>query len=108
MNTVEAKKIILERGFVNKIEFVKGRKKSQDRWILKFDWSEDVLSNRELIKRARIFTSENNQNSSFKGNLKEESRTKERASERDAINREDFDSIPQNGVVKTGDPWNWD
>jgi hypothetical protein len=108
MNTTEAKKILLERGFVNEIVLLKGRKKAEDTWILKYDWGENILSNRQLIKTAKCYTSENCQNTYLKSNLKEESRTKERASERDSINKEDFDAIPQNGVVKTGNPWNWD
>jgi hypothetical protein len=108
MNTNEAKKILIKQGWVNKIEFVKGKKKSQDQWIIKTDWSNHSYSNREFIKLAKTYTSENNQNTCFKRNLKEDSHSKERSSERNAIANENFDAIPQNGVVKTGNPWDWD
>lgn len=49
------------------------------------------------------------ENHTYRGSkfLKQESRSKERSSLRDAIDREDWDSIPQNKPIKTGNPRNW-
>ena len=64
---------------------------------------------RKLIKLAKVFSSDNNQNTAVKENVKLFSKRKNRTKTRDAIKTEDFDKIPGvNDVMATDDPWNWD
>lgn len=64
---------------------------------------------RQLIKLAKVWSSENNQETAIKKNVKRFSNRKNRTKTRDAIKNEDFDKIPSvNDVVDTDDRWNWD
>lgn len=69
---------------------------------------EDTMTAREIIKFANAYSSENNQNTAIKKNIKKFDNDKNRTATRDAIQIGDFDSIPQNGKVSKDDPWNWD
>lgn len=68
----------------------------------------EVLTARELIKMAKAYSSENNQNTAIKKNVKKFDNDKNRAATRDAIKSDRFDKIPQNSKVKCDDAWNWD
>ena len=73
-----------------------------------FILEEENVTARELIKMAKIYSSENNQNTAIKKNVKKFDNDKNRAATRDVIKTEDFDKIPQNGKVKPEDIWSWD
>lgn len=75
------------------------------------DWrgEREEYTARELIKLAKVWSSDNNQNTAVKENVKLFSKRKNRTKTRDAIKTEDFDKIPGvNDVMATDDPWNWD
>ena len=82
------------------------RFKSEEEVRQNFDksiWNVDgsLFTERELIRYARkLFKIGNN-------NLKNFSK-RTRAAERDAIQTEEFDKIPQRGPLKIEDPWAWD
>lgn len=63
-------------------------------------------SARELIKFARVYTSDNEQHTAIKTSLKTNSK-KNRTKVRDAIKTESFDDIPQNGEMFKDDIWNY-
>lgn len=106
MNTKEAIKILKERvSYIHTIEkdgknFVVYYKA----WIIE----SDVYSARQLIKWAKSYTSENNQNTASKRNVKKFDNGKNRTATRDAIKSENFDKIPQRGKVAMDDIWSWD
>lgn len=62
---------------------------------------------RELIKLARAYSSDNNQETTIKKNLKKFTNDMNRSATRDKIKTEEFDDIPQSGVMKKDDRWNW-
>lgn len=110
MNLKEALKIIKDRGWWT-ITPVEG---SDDRFISTLDNGTfpEELTSREVINLARDYTSDCRSNTRTKSNVKHFGKRKNRAAERDAINTEDFDSIPQikgrKGRVKDADIWSWD
>ena len=64
---------------------------------------EDIWRGREVIQWAR------NPHRISKGLLKQHDNTKNRRATRDAIQTENFDSIPdRNGKVNQSDPWSFD
>lgn len=69
---------------------------------------EDTMTARELIKSAKVYSSENNQNTAIKRNVKKFDNDKNRTATRDAIKSENFDKIPQRGKVAMDDIWGWD
>lgn len=69
---------------------------------------EETLTAREIIKIAKAYSSENNQTTTIKKNVKKFDNAKNRSATRDAIKTEDFEKIPQNGKVATDDIWGWD
>jgi uncharacterized protein with WD repeat len=68
----------------------------------------EIITARELIKLAKTYSSENNQNTALKKNIKRFDKKKNHTATRDALKTEEFDKIPQNGKVKSHDIWNWD
>jgi uncharacterized protein with WD repeat len=75
------------------------------------DWrgEDKTYTARELIKLAKVWSSENNQETSIKKNIKHFSNRKNRTHTRDALSTHDFDKIPSvNNVVAEDDRWNWD
>jgi len=63
------------------------------------DWS-----GRQIVRLAKFWDNRG----SAKANVKEFDKSKNRAATRDAIKKEDFDSIPLNGKTKQADIWGWD
>lgn len=62
---------------------------------------------REVIKLARGYM-DSNQQTTLSKTVKKLSNRKNRTATRDAIKKEDFDNIPQNGVMIEEDRWGWD
>jgi uncharacterized protein with WD repeat len=69
---------------------------------------EDTMTAREIIKSAKAYSSENNQETAIKKNLKKYSNCKDRAATRDNLRKEEFDKIPSKKRVKEDDRWSWD
>lgn len=69
---------------------------------------EENRTARELIKWAKAYSSENNQNTTIKRHVKKFDNDKNRSATRDALRTEEFDKIPQHGKVAMDDQWNWD
>jgi len=67
-------------------------------------------SQRDLIKYAKVFSSENNQNSAIKRRIKKFDNSKNRAATRALLkkNEETIDSFGPNAKLKREDRWNWD
>ena len=66
-------------------------------------------TSRELIKFAKIYTSENKRSSTDKGNLKHFNDAINRRETRDLLAKEEYDKIPdKNNLTKKEDPWKWD
>lgn len=107
MNLAEAKDILKNRAQW-KIEKIPNRSKSQKRWKVILGYTEIEYTDRELIKHAGYFTSENKQNTKISSNVKYFSKKKNRRATRDKINQGEFDDIPQNGPMLEDNPWNWD
>lgn len=64
---------------------------------------------RELIKLAKVYSSENKQETVISHNVKHFSNSKNRTKTRDILVTEDFDKLPSvNDPVATDDRWNWD
>lgn len=72
-----------------------------------FITQEETMTAREIIKAAKAYSSENNQTTAIKKNLKHFDNAKNRTATRDAIKKGDFDKIPQKGKVKEEDIWSW-
>ena len=68
---------------------------------------EEILSDRQVIKWARIYSSEG-QRTPIKRNVKEFRHRNNRAKTREDIHRENFDSFSQGELRKDEDIWNWD
>jgi uncharacterized protein with WD repeat len=68
----------------------------------------EMITARELIKLAKTYSSENNQNTALKKNLKRFDKKKNHTATRDALKTEQFDKIPQHGKVSQDNIWNWD
>jgi hypothetical protein len=110
MNTSEAISILKKRcgSWMSSIEPIENGK-----YLVRYSrrqppYNSEILTSRAIIKLARIWTSDNNQNTSMKKNVKNFDKSKNRSATRDAIQIGDFDAIPQNGKVKSEDIWSWD
>lgn len=68
----------------------------------------DIISARELIRLARMYTSESRSSTAMKKNLKEADNSKNRAATKRAIAHEDFDSLSPKHRAKLENPYNWD
>jgi hypothetical protein len=71
----------------------------------------DLYSARELVKFARIFSSDNNQSTKLRKNLKEFSNGPERAHVRDLVKLQDeerLEDLSKNKVTTKEDVWSWD
>lgn len=66
-----------------------------------------VMSARELIKMAKCYTSENNQNTAAKSNLKHYDTRKNRAATKEIIRGENFDKLSPGQKAKEEDYNNW-
>jgi hypothetical protein len=66
------------------------------------------MTAREIIKEAKIYSSENPQNTAIKTIVKHYGKRKDRRATRDLIIKEDFDNIPTNSRVSDSDIWDWD
>lgn len=110
LNLEKALKILKDKGWHLQKEENLGDKRGQPRYIEKssIDGKPWVYTQREVIKWARVYTSDNNQNTKFKEPLKEFDHIKNRRATKKAIKEENFDSIPQNDKVKEENPYNWD
>jgi DNA-binding GntR family transcriptional regulator len=102
MNVKKAIKILKREGYIVQ-HHEKGFLVSRPTWDKPYYYSK-----RELINLARVWTSENNQNTAFKSGLKKEHKIKTRSSEKQAINHEEWEKIPPKSYPKTGNPWNHD
>jgi hypothetical protein len=108
MDLKKAKRILLNRAYVCRIEKIPHRPKSGARWLVVWEWGRREMTDREIIRYARGETSESSQKTSIKKNVKKFSHDKNRTATRDAIKKESWDSIPQEGPVKEEDIWSWD
>ncbi len=64
---------------------------------------------RELIKLAKVYSSENPQETSIRHNLKRFSNRRNRAKTRDILTTEMFDDLPnKNSHLAKDDRWSWD
>jgi len=66
----------------------------------------EEMNTKDVISLARCFTSD--YTPKYKGFVKALSNRKNRTKTRELLNKGDFDSIPQQGVVDSEDVWNWD
>ena len=75
-------------------------------------WSaQDFYTARELIKFAKSYSSENNQNTALKNNLKTFDKSKNRAKTRNLTSVKDeekLDEFGPNAKIKRENRWNWD
>lgn len=97
----KAMNLLNEIGF--NIEIVDGRYVNKQYAPL----NDEFLTERELIKWARIYSSEG-QRTPIKRNVKEFRHRNNRAKTREDIHRENFDSFSQGELRKDEDIWNWD
>lgn len=106
MNVKKAIKILRERA----PWYVAPKKVGKNLWELGRENSDEAerMTSRELINLARVWTSDNNQRTAIKRNVKSFGKSKNRRATRDALQKGDFDSIPQEGRVKDEDIWSWD
>lgn len=103
MNFKEAVKIIKERSNWKIIDI------DWDKKIIKLEglWGEfEILNAAKVIGHARYFTSE--KGGEYKNDVKYFGAKKNRRETRDLLNKEDYDSIPQQGRCRDEDPWGWD
>ena len=120
MNTEEAIKILkLHNNIITKISnkeysITKPCKPAEeDRKQCVYDkkWEylyKDTLSPRELIKLARVYTSDNNQTTKLKGLLKFEDKSKNRSATKRLINEDRTDEFSPKQKAKSGNIRNWD
>lgn len=80
------------------------------KYIIKFSKHNFQLeySARELIKFAKVYSSDNPQHTAIKRSLKKYTHRRNRSHTRDLINMEDFDKIPQNQLIHKENPRGWD
>lgn len=69
---------------------------------------DEEISKKEIIKKAKIYTSSNNQNTAMKSGMKEFRHRNNRAQTKQDIHRENFDSFSKNKLRKDENSWNWD
>ena len=102
MNTKKATKILREQGYyvekLSKKEFILG--------FSKRDQDCSVVDARNLISRARIYTSEG-QKLPIKDNVKHFDKRRNRQRTNQAIHHEEFDKFPKGKIYKE-DIWSWD
>lgn len=75
-------------------------------WVI-----QDSYSARELVKFAKCYSSENNQSSAIKKNIKKFDKSKARAKTRNLLaskDEEKLDEFGPNAKIKSEDRWNWD
>jgi hypothetical protein len=63
----------------------------------------EMITARELIKLAKVYSSENNQNTKIRSIIKKTDKKMNRRETKKAIKSEDFDKIPQHGKVAMED-----
>lgn len=76
-----------------------------------YPWTGKGYSARELVKFAKCFSSENNQSSAMKKNIKKFDKKKNRAKTRNLLASKDEEKLDEFGPtvkVKEENPWNWD
>lgn len=103
MNAKEAVKILRREGY--DVE-----KEGKLYWVTYEGraWYDKPITAREMIKQAKIYTSENNQNTAMKKKLKHFRHRNNRAKTRENLDTENYDAFPQGKLAKDEDPWNWD
>lgn len=110
MNTQEAIKHLKSIGFFVEPLFPSGykiRKIGQS----DYPWNDDIYSSRELVKFAKCYSSENNQNTAFKKMIKTFDKSKNRAKTRNLLaakDEEKLDEFGPNAKILQEDRWNWD
>jgi len=100
MSTREAVKILKDQGyFVDKVNGI---------FYIKYPtMTSEAMSAREVIKIAKIYTSEGQRNN-IKKNVKQQRHERNRAKTRQLIEKEEFDAFYYNKLAKDDDIWNWD
>jgi hypothetical protein len=76
-----------------------------------YPWTDGDYSARELVKFAKCHSSENNQSSAMKKNIKKFDKSKARAKTRNLLSVKDeekLDEFGPNAKIKEENPWNWD
>ena len=110
MNTKEAISIIKKQfpGIkINEVGHQRYRMKYADDGYLTPD--NDIHTSRQLIKFAKMFTSENKRMTKEKGNIKHFNDVMNRRETRDLLSKEEYDKIPdKNNLTKKEGPWKWD
>jgi hypothetical protein len=97
MNTKEAKAHLIKVLIGTRIE------KTGKLWtVIQFDGDEYEYTGRELIKFAKVFTSDNPENTSEKSSWKHSGRT--RAHVRDCIKKGEYDKIQSHQTVRKDNP----
>lgn len=103
MNTKKAIKILKEQGyFVDQISKNEFRVSVSRRETL----YDDYLNGHELVRRAKLWTSES-QHTSFKESVKHFDKRRNRQKTNQAIHHEEFDKFPKGKIYKE-DIWSWD
>ena len=103
VNVKEAIKILKRCGY--KPEKVK------DGWLVHHGYHPsdgEIMTNRELIKHAKIWTSENHQTTKMKGNMKYFRHRNNRAKTKEDISKENWDNFDKNQLRRDENSWNWD
>lgn len=104
MNTKKAIKILREQGYfveqISKNEFRVSQSKKESAY-------DDYLDGHELVRRAKIWTSEG-QRLPFKENVKHFDKRRNRQKTNQAIHHEEFDKFPSNKKIYEEDIWSWD
>jgi len=67
-----------------------------------------VLTDRELVKMAKAYSSENNHNTAIKKPLKHFRHRNNRSRTRQDLHAERFDNFSRNKLRRDENPWNWD
>lgn len=106
MNFRQAVKVIQKRGGYGPKGAVPNWKKKTLQLFYPDGEPRKLLSAREAISWARCWTSDHSE--SYKKNVKNFGKRRNRAATRQAIETESFDDIPQQGRVADEDVWNWD
>lgn len=102
MNTDKAIKILRNIGY--SVEIL-----TRKQYKIQFSKSDpEIISARELIKRARIYSSDNKQTTSIKKNIKKIGKRKNRAKTKQIIYHEQFEKLDNKKPVYKEDHWNWD
>jgi len=78
-----------------------------DQWFFFGELREEILTEREVIKKAKIYTSENKKNTVVNRKVKEDQRLS-RAKLKEILNNEDYDKLSTKNDVYYANRWDYD